>query len=214
MTTFSDIIFEYPLQGREGGGSIIYEYRYEYDKYTSSFTEEDWVLDGDFYYLIFNHNLSARPVIVQLWKNNALVFPDSVEIIDDDNIKIKVSSDPDNKFAGDIIVIKGKVYDKYTSSFTEEDWVLDGDFYYITFNHNLNAQPVLVQLWENNVLVFPDNIEIIDNNNVKIKVPSDPSNKFAGDIIVIKGEGHTGEGPSGSIDNLQQLLQPLWYLIY
>jgi len=102
----------------------------------------------------------------------------------------------------------------YTSSFTIGDWILDRDYYYIVFTHNLNTQPVLVQLWKDKILVFPDSIEIIDNNAIKVKVTADPDNRFYGDILIIKGGDYTGQGPSGGGESLQQLLQPLWYLIY
>ncbi|OQB73321.1 MAG: hypothetical protein BWX89_01019 [candidate division TA06 bacterium ADurb.Bin131] len=130
--------------------------------------------------------------------NNYILYYDS------DAVKWKVKG----------LTIPSQVGGAYTSSFTIGDWILDRDYYYIVFTHNLNTQPVLVQLWKDKILVFPDSIEIIDNNAIKVKVTADPDNRFYGDILIIKGGDYTGQGPSGGGESLQQLLQPLWYLIY
>jgi hypothetical protein len=81
-------------------------------------------------------------------------------------------------------------YIKSTTFNATTDWgSASGGYYTITYTHNIGSTSVMVQVWDTTSgqsLVFPDSINIIDTNNINIKVLETPDNRFAGKICVTK----------------------------
>ena len=77
-------------------------------------------------------------------------------------------------------VIEG-TSNKFSASFTEEDWIQNENIYYIVFQHNLNSEYVIVQVYdENKKQVIMEEIQVIDENNVRVV----STEKFNGFIVV------------------------------
>jgi hypothetical protein len=89
-------------------------------------------------------------------------------------------------YVGENILISSVIVSYKTTFNATTDWVLDGDVYSCTINHLLNTTSVMVQSWETtgNTLIIVSS-EVVDANNIKIKVASDPDARFAGRVIVL-----------------------------
>lgn len=80
---------------------------------------------------------------------------------------------------------KGIVYYTGPMSFSILDWQLDGDWF-LFINHKLNCSNPTTTIRDVNDVVMANEVEVIDNNNIKIWVPSTPDCRFAGIISILK----------------------------
>lgn len=105
--------------------------------------------------------------------------------VEDENVSYRWNGTAWVKLPGTGTVSAAGAYSATFNATT--DWTLDGDTYYRTINHALNSSQVIVQVWETsgNTLVGMEKVEIVDANNVKIRVTSDPDNRFAGRVVVM-----------------------------
>jgi len=65
------------------------------------------------------------------------------------------------------------------------DWVLDGLFYVLSVEHGLESNKNNVEVWEDNKLVLVHGVEVVDDNNILLKVPAEPDLRFAGVLNVM-----------------------------
>lgn len=73
----------------------------------------------------------------------------------------------------------------YNVTFLVADWLLNLD-YYINIPHSLNTYNPVVSVRDSTDSVSVHREEIVDNNNIRIWVPSSPDLRFAGKISVTK----------------------------
>jgi len=71
-------------------------------------------------------------------------------------------------------------------SFSIDDWEQTEGYYYININHNLNSLYTIVEILELNKVVYVDKIETIDQNTIRIYVPSEPDLRFNGSALIVK----------------------------
>ena len=64
------------------------------------------------------------------------------------------------------------------------DWVLNGSNYELSITHNLNSSYLITEIKESNNTIFVNELETIDTNNIKLKVPAIPDLRFAGSIAI------------------------------
>ena len=81
-----------------------------------------------------------------------------------------------------------EIYD-YVSTFNADtDWGSSVDGYYsISFAHNLNTQDIIVGVWDTTAgqqKAYPDLVESVNKNMVKISVSETPDGRFAGKIVI------------------------------
>jgi hypothetical protein len=76
--------------------------------YTDTFNNTtDWgSASGGLYTITFTHSKNTSTLIVQVWDTDTgeLVFPETIIIVDADNVSISVSETPDNRFNGRIVI--------------------------------------------------------------------------------------------------------------
>lgn len=76
--------------------------------YTDTFDNTtDWgAASGGLYTITFTHSKNTSTLIVQVWDTDTgeLVFPETIIIVDADNVSISVSETPDNRFNGRIVI--------------------------------------------------------------------------------------------------------------
>jgi hypothetical protein len=65
--------------------------------------------------------------------------------------------------AGDLEAVQQDIPTKYKETFTPGTLGVPN-----VINHQLNTEDVLVQLWNNNILISADSIEVVDVNNVEV----------------------------------------------
>lgn len=74
----------------------------------------------------------------------------------------------------------GVAAEDFRQNFTISNWIgPSSGFYTINFLHNLNNATIEVEVWEASYPVDVERI-IVDNNNVTLRVPSDPDLRFNG----------------------------------
>ena len=67
--------------------------------------KDDWVLLDGLYYITINHNLNSKFPQVQISEQDQQVFVHETESVDNNNIRLWVTSDPDLRFDGEVSVI-------------------------------------------------------------------------------------------------------------
>ncbi len=89
--------------------------------YTSSFSIQDWNGPTNGYYLLsFIHNLNSENIFVSLWDETSQkseIFPDSIIQDSPNQVSVFVSSVPDGRFSGSIIISPGTGNSLITGSF-------------------------------------------------------------------------------------------------
>jgi len=74
---------------------------------SADFVITDWVLNAGRYVLNVQHALESDKINVAIWENNEnIVDVDRVEIVDNNNLNLYTSVDPDCRFDGRIIIFK------------------------------------------------------------------------------------------------------------
>ena len=91
------------IEGDDGKQSLV-----DFPESTSlDFVIGDWVLSAGRYILNLQHNLEGTRISVTLYENgNNEVIADRVEIVDNNNVRIYASYDPDCRFAGRATIFK------------------------------------------------------------------------------------------------------------
>lgn len=74
----------------------------------------------------------------------------------------------------------------FSQAFTIGDWVLDSDWF-ILVNHALDSLNPSAIIRDSDNQAMVNRIEIVDNNNIKIWVPSVPDLRFDGIISLLRG---------------------------
>lgn len=72
----------------------------------------------------------------------------------------------------------------YNKIFLTTDWVSNGSNYELTITHNLDSVYPIVEIKDSAKLVFVNEVEIIDNNSIKLSIPANPDLRFAGAIAI------------------------------
>jgi hypothetical protein len=135
----------------------------------------------------FKHNLGQRYPIFQVFDSNgSVILPSQITTIDINNATITFPSNQTGKVIASLGTGPGGLSQYFSSNDT---WSLA---------HNLSSDYPIVTIWDTNRnIIFPQRIESIDNNNIKIYF----STPVAGYVNVAKG-GHiiSGSVSAGSID--------------
>jgi hypothetical protein len=135
----------------------------------------------------FKHSLGQRYPIFQVFDSNGVVIlPSQITTIDIDNATITFPSNQTGKVIASLGTGPGGLSQYFSSNAT---WSLE---------HNLNSDYPIVTIWDTNrSIIFPQKIESIDTNNIRIYF----STPVAGYVNVAKG-GHiiSGSVSAGSID--------------
>jgi hypothetical protein len=71
-------------------------------------------------------------------------------------------------------------------SFELEDWEADGENYSISIEHDLGCSFPVVELREDDLIVNIHRVETIDQDIIKLVIPSDPDLRFDGTVSIIK----------------------------
>lgn len=168
-----------------------------------------------------NHNLNVPYVYIQVYDdNNEIIKPDTVKIVDDNNVRL-IFSEPTSflciiteaginndsilsfiNFKGRWSDLTGELYRPATVFHNDQFWILlddladvtveeptltssswrppqgasTGNFFsetyttdQVTINHGLNSAGIIVQVRnDSNKIIYPQDIEIIDNNNIQM----------------------------------------------
>jgi|LakMenE18May11ns_1017448.scaffolds.fasta_scaffold9959602_1 hypothetical protein len=135
----------------------------------------------------FKHNLGQRYPIFQVFDSNgSVILPSQITTIDINNATITFPSNQTGKVIASLGTGPGGLSQYFSSS---DIWSLE---------HNLNSDYPIVTIWDTNrSIIFPQKIESIDTNNIRIYF----STPVAGYVNVAKG-GHiiSGSVSAGSID--------------
>jgi hypothetical protein len=162
--------------GAGGGGSSVTDGAYAVLNQTTPATT--WT---------FKHSLGQRYPIFQVFDSNgSVILPSQITTIDIDNATITFPSNQTGKVIASLGTGPGGLSQYFSSNAT---WSLA---------HNLGSDYPIVTIWDTNrSIIFPQKIESIDNNNIKIYF----STPVAGYVNVAKG-GHiiSGSVSAGSID--------------
>lgn len=86
-----------------------------------------------------------------------------------------------NIISGDIV--QAVPSSSYQNTFLIGDWTLSGSAYNLDFNHNLNRNDIIVQIYEESEIVYVSTKKL-NNNNVRLTIPSSPDVRFSGEIII------------------------------
>jgi len=70
-------------------------------------------------------------------------------------------------------------------NFTIGDWVLNGSNWELDVPHNLNSISTIVEVRENDFIVYVNHVETTTLNNIKLSVPDDPDLRFNGKVKVL-----------------------------
>jgi hypothetical protein len=87
--------------GGTGGTSSISGYSDTFNATT------DWTLSGDYYYIDVVHNLNSYNNVIELWDGTTTAVQSfaTISMQDINTVRISVLSDPDERFAGRIVII-------------------------------------------------------------------------------------------------------------
>jgi len=88
--------------------SNITSIQQEETRYSNTFnSSSDWGSpSGGLYTINFTHNKETTVLIVQVWDTDTgeMVLPESISIVDVNNVRISVSAVPDYRFNGRIVI--------------------------------------------------------------------------------------------------------------
>jgi hypothetical protein len=169
LTSSYALTASYVLNGGESGGSLLGAYQ----TLTQAVAANTWS---------FAHNIGQRYPIFQVFNDSGdVIIPTQIKTIDNNNAEIIFGSPQTGKVIASLGGGNGT-----TEGFTNSNlWVVD---------HNLGTDYPDVTIWDSNRrIIFPDRIESIDSNQIKIyfSVP------VTGHVSVSRG-GHILSGTSGS----------------
>lgn len=72
----------------------------------------------------------------------------------------------------------------YHYEFTAIEWMISGDLYQIEIAHNLNTLFPITEIKEGTKTVYCHEVEVIDKNNIRITIPTDPDLRFSGSLAI------------------------------
>lgn len=72
----------------------------------------------------------------------------------------------------------------FQTSFIIDDWEIDGDEYILNVNHDLGGYGI-IEVYHNDQIVRVQ-IERVDDNIIKLLVPTNPDLRFDGRVIITK----------------------------
>lgn len=120
------------------------------------------------------HNLSTMYPIVQLYSNNEIIYPNNIQIISSNEIHLDLPATNDlyeiNIISG---ILRQPIYYKTNNSYIQEFNSLDLDQNNLIVTHNLLTQHLIIQVYNNeNQLIYPQTIKILNNNQIEIDLTS------------------------------------------
>lgn len=106
--------------------------------------------------------------------------------------------------AGQQILVSGDTSfaSGYSTLFTTGDWISSGAFYYLSVNHSLNSNNLIVDVQDLSnpatSVTYVDKIEHINVNTVRLRTLSSPDLRFSGRVVLGFGGGVVFSGSGGS----------------
>jgi hypothetical protein len=146
--------------------------------YSGSFESADLAADLS---INITHNLETNFLLLQLFHNNNLFNPESIKIVDNNTINLKISEDDGiSNYQISILSLQSQLpintkigNESYISEFNHHNLGPDNE---ITINHNLNSRYVIIQVYDDSdYLVSTDlskvtDIRIVDANTITVRM--------------------------------------------
>jgi len=168
-------LFEFPLDFDPNGVNILVIQSFH------SYSEV-FVTSVDYTSVLINHDLNSLYVFINVFNEltGELIYPNNITIIDRNNLSITTTDLVESQnYIVNIITGINKIplsYIKDNSYYLEFS---DNDFdslsiQSITITHGLSCSHPIVQVYdENDYLLSPSNIQIVDSNSVKLIFPEE-----------------------------------------
>jgi hypothetical protein len=122
--------------------------------------------------LTLNHGLGHKFAIVQVYDDNDdIIYPDNINLVDDDNLDIDLSSFTVSNTWRAVVLDQGTTVSAATSAVTYP--ILTGAGLSVAVNHGLSTLYPMVQVYDDSGdLINPDDITSVDANNITIDLTS------------------------------------------